>query len=281
MVKAVLVSRQTESLGQEYYLGESPVSIGRAADNDIVLPSLAVSRYHVKISWTGSQYMLEDLNSRNGTWINAKRVSGETHLADGDSITFGELKFSFRQLDASSLTRPIPVARSGVVTVLFTDVESSTATRRRLGDARAQETIRVHNAIVREALSQFSGKEIKQTGDGIMASFLVVSQALDCAVVIQRGITAHVENDPSVPLRVYIGLNAGEPIAEEEDLFGTSVDLAARICQHAEAGQILVSDVVRQLAAGKGFLFSDKGEAELRGFEDPIKLWELSWRHDG
>ena len=73
-------------------------------------------------------------------------------------------------------------------------------------------------------------------------------------------------------------MNAGEPIAEEDDLFGTSVDLAKRICDQAEPGEILVSDVVRQLAAGKDFLFSDLGETELRGFEDPVKLWELRWQ---
>jgi len=84
-------------------------------------------------------------------------------------------------------------------------------------------------------------------------------------------------------LGVYVGLNAGEPIAEEDpdgrvDLFGTSVDLAARLVDHAEPGQIIASDVVRQLVAGKDFLFADLGETELRGFEDPVKLWELRWQ---
>ena len=78
-----------------------------------------------------------------------------------------------------------------------------------------------------------------------------------------------------------IGLNAGEPIAEEEDLFGSAVNMAARICGHAEAGQILVSDVVRQLVAGKGFLFADRGEAALRGFDDPARLYEVRWREEG
>jgi adenylate cyclase len=77
-----------------------------------------------------------------------------------------------------------------------------------------------------------------------------------------------------------MGLNAGEPVAEEEDLFGTAVQLARRICDHAEPGQILVADVVRQLAAGKGFLFSDRGETELRGFEDPVRLYEVRWEAD-
>ena len=78
-----------------------------------------------------------------------------------------------------------------------------------------------------------------------------------------------------------IGLNAGEPIAEEADLFGTAVNLAARIAAEAAGGEILASDVVRQLVAGKGFLFSDRGEVELRGFEDPVRLYEVHWRDEG
>ena len=170
-----------------------------------------------------------------------------------------------------------PVSRD-VHTILFTDMESSTALRQQLGDAKAQELVRTHNAIVREALKKHGGNEIKHTGDGIMSSFSTASSALECSIAIQRGVAAHLEEHPDSPLGVYVGLNAGEPIAEEQDLFGTSVDLAARICDHAEQGQILASDVVRQLAAGKDFLFSDIGETELRGFEDPVKLWEVRWR---
>ena len=78
-----------------------------------------------------------------------------------------------------------------------------------------------------------------------------------------------------------IGLNAGEPVAEEGDLFGTAVNLAARIAAQAEGGEILASDVVRQLVAGKGLLFSDRGEVALRGFEDPVRLYDVRWREEG
>ena len=168
-------------------------------------------------------------------------------------------------------------AIGGFATILFTDMESSTALTQSLGDAGAQEVRRAHNDIVRSALSANSGSEIKHTGDGIMASFATASSALDCAIAIQIGVAAHKAEHPDSPLGVYIGLNAGEPIAEDDDLFGTSVDLAARLVEHAQTGQIIASDVVRQLAAGKDFLFADLGETELRGFEDPVKLWELRW----
>jgi class 3 adenylate cyclase/pimeloyl-ACP methyl ester carboxylesterase len=177
---------------------------------------------------------------------------------------------------------PAPEQPSGgLVTILFTDIESSTALRQQLGDAKAQELVRAHNAIVRGALKGHGGSEIKHTGDGIMASFPSALGALECAVAIQRGVADYVAAHPEAPLGVYVGLNAGEPIAEERDLFGTSVDLARRLCDEAGPGEILVADVVRQLAAGKEFLFSDRGAAALKGFEDPVRLYEVRWREDG
>jgi adenylate cyclase len=113
-----------------------------------------------------------------------------------------------------------------------------------------------------------------------MASFTSASRALRCSIAIQRAFAEHNESAEE-PILVRIGLNAGEPIAEDEDLFGTAVQLAARICGQAEPGQILAPIVVRELAAGKQFLFADLGETELRGFEDPVRLYELRWREAG
>ncbi len=75
-----------------------------------------------------------------------------------------------------------------------------------------------------------------------------------------------------------VGLNAGEPIAEDDDLFGTAVNEAARITAAAKGGEILVANVVRELTAGKDFLYADRGETSLRGFEDPVRLYEVRWR---
>ena len=165
-------------------------------------------------------------------------------------------------------------APSGLVTILFTDMEGSTTLTQRLGDARAQEVLRAHNSIVRDALKAHDGSEIKHTGDGIMASFPTASKALACATTIQTTFAEHNETAQE-PIKVRIGLNAGEPVAEEEDLFGTAVQLAARVCARAEPGQVLAANVVRELAAGKPFLFSDQGDVVLRGFEDPVRLYEV------
>ena len=172
----------------------------------------------------------------------------------------------------------VGTAAAGLVTILFTDMEGSTGLTQRLGDAKAQEVLRTHNTSIREALRAHGGSEIKHTGDGIMASFPSASRAIACAVAIQRRLARHNQESPEAPINVRIGLNAGEPIAEESDLFGTAVQLAARVCAHAQPGQILASDVVRQLAAGKGFRFADKGEAELKGFEEPHRLYEVAWQ---
>ncbi|MEX2225579.1 MAG: adenylate/guanylate cyclase domain-containing protein [Dehalococcoidia bacterium] len=166
----------------------------------------------------------------------------------------------------------------GFRTIMFTDMEGSTEATQRLGDAQAQSMVRRHNEIVRDALHAYGGTEVKHTGDGIMSSFPSSSLAVECAVAIQRAIEAHSQSHPDEAIRVRIGLNAGEPVAEGDDLFGTAVQLASRICSRAEPRQVLVSDVVRQLVAGKGFLFGDRGETELRGFEDPVRIFEVRWQ---
>jgi TolB-like protein/Tfp pilus assembly protein PilF len=166
------------------------------------------------------------------------------------------------------------------VTILFTDVEGSTALTQRLGDAKAQEVlISTHNNIVREALKVHDGSEIKHTGDGIMASFSSATSALKCAIAMQEAFALHNETSEEL-IGVRIGLNAGEPITEEEDLFGTAVQLAARICAEAEPGSILVSNVTRELTAGKGFVFANRREAALKGFQDPVAIYRVVWREE-
>ena len=168
----------------------------------------------------------------------------------------------------------VRATRSAITTVLFTDIVSSTAATHRLGDERAQDLVRRHNTVVRAALDRNGGHEVKHTGDGIMAAFESPSRALEAAVEMQRGIA----EAGGVDLHLRIGLNAGEPIEEEDDLFGLTVQLAKRICDQAEGDQILVSDVVRQLASGKGFTFTDAGRFVPKGLEDRVAVFEVDWR---
>ncbi len=163
---------------------------------------------------------------------------------------------------------------SGVRTILFTDVVSHTEMMQRLGDGAGRDVLREHEQITRRVLKVHGGDEIKSMGDGFMASFSSVAGAVECAIDLQRAFAA----GDGEPINVRIGLNAGEPIEEGGDLFGATVIMASRIAGQAEGGEILTSDVVRALCSGKGFLFADRGEATLRGFEDPERLYEVRWR---
>jgi class 3 adenylate cyclase len=169
------------------------------------------------------------------------------------------------------------IAETALRTILFTDLEGSTTLTQALGDAKAMELLRAHDAIIREALRATGGWEIKHTGDGIMASFTSVVRAAECAIRIQKAIAEH--RDPAVPdgIRVRIGLAAGEPVTEHEDLFGSAVQLSARICGAATPATILAHSTVRDLALGKDLHWVEQQDLALRGFTDPVKVYELRW----
>ena len=171
--------------------------------------------------------------------------------------------------------------QSGPVTVLFTDIVGSTAMTQAMGDAGAQKVVRAHNRIVREALSANAGNEVKHTGDGIMASFTKTANGVDASIQMQRETAIHNQNNPDLPLHLKIGLNAGEPIAEDNDLFGTVVQLAARIVDKASADQIFISELVRGLSAGKNYQFISQGGFEMKGFNEEIVIHEVAWKEDG
>ncbi|HVF33662.1 MAG TPA: adenylate/guanylate cyclase domain-containing protein [Acidimicrobiales bacterium] len=161
--------------------------------------------------------------------------------------------------------------------ILFTDREGSTATTARMGDDRAQELVRTHNAIIRTALESRGGRVVKSTGDGVMAAFASVSSAVACAIEIQTRLDEHNVEAPDAPIRVRMGINAGEPLSEEDDLHGIVVSTASRICDQARAGEILVSNVVRELASGRGLRFTDAGAFELKGLDEPIRLYRVEF----
>ena len=160
-------------------------------------------------------------------------------------------------------------------TILFTDIVGST--NEVLGDDVGMALLGVHNTIVRDALAAAEGREVKHTGDGIMASFVSAAAAVRCATRIQRALAKHQEEHTEYPLKVRIGAAAGEPVEREHDLFGATVQLAARLCAHAQPDQILVSNVVAELCLGKGLPFKDLGEVFLKGFSSPIRVQVVEW----
>jgi class 3 adenylate cyclase/pimeloyl-ACP methyl ester carboxylesterase len=176
--------------------------------------------------------------------------------------------FTGADLRLPEVDRPAPTP----LAILFTDMEASTALTSQLGDAKAQELVRTHDAVVRAAVLENGGREVKHTGDGIMASFPSISGALNGAMDIQKGLRVS-----EAPFRVRIGIDAGEPLEQGDDLTGTVVQSARRIVDKAEPGQILVSDVVRKLVAGKTYTFVDQGRLSLKGIPERVRLYQVDW----
>jgi class 3 adenylate cyclase len=140
------------------------------------------------------------------------------------------------------------------------------------------EYLHVHDKIVRDALAASHGREVKHTGDGIMASFTSAAAAVRCASQIQQELARRErELEDQMPLKVRIGGGAGEPVEKNQDIFGTTVQLAARLCSHAEPNQILVSNVIAELCLGKGLRFRGLGEVSLRGFDKPVHVHAVEW----
>lgn len=175
--------------------------------------------------------------------------------------------------------RPDGSVDSAFRVILISRVANLPEIGSRMGDGAAMRLLQAHHEIVRRALERCSGREARDTGEGLMASFATASRALRCAAAIQQAAAEAAKGGDPSP-RIGIGVSAGEPVEQNESLFGVSVNLAQRLCEHAEPEQILVSHGVRELALGKGFEFADRGSARLHGFEEPVRLYEMGRRAD-
>jgi class 3 adenylate cyclase len=160
---------------------------------------------------------------------------------------------------------------TGVRSILFTDIVNSTETTSRFGDDAIVAILSVHDRVVRHALRDNGGREVKHTGDGIMAVFISAVDAVRFACQVQGEMRAYNERGPDHPIMVRIGISAGEPIEQDDDLFGSTVQLAARLCAHAEPGHILVSNAVAGLCAGADLKFTEAREVQLKGFSKAVE----------
>lgn len=166
---------------------------------------------------------------------------------------------------------------AGFRAIMFTDLKDSTRMTMLYGDAKALHLVHVHNALIRNCLNTCRGREIKHTGDGLMASFSSVPDAVECAVAVQKAFAAYNQKHSEAPLYVRVGVSAGEPIEEHGDLFGKSVQLAARLCTRAEPGRILIDQVVLDQSSDKNLPISDLGEVTLKGFDHAVRVYEIEW----
>jgi len=171
---------------------------------------------------------------------------------------------------------------AATVTLLFTDLVGSTEMLDALGDEGAERLRRIHFAILRDVALSHAGREVKNLGDGLMVAFASSIDAAGCAVGIQQAIERHNRREATTRMSVRVGLHVGEPIRDQDDYFGTPVVVAKRLCDGAEGGQILASDVVRALVGTRGgFRFSPVGELALKGLSSLVPASELQWESTG
>jgi DNA-binding NarL/FixJ family response regulator len=188
-------------------------------------------------------------------------------VAAGDAVFGAAAVQRLRQFLVGDRRRP-----EGTVTFVFTDVEGSTAMVDSLGDEEARRLLRRHDGLVREVVAEHDGLEVEHEGDSFMLAFPSARRAINCALAIHRALA-----DGAV--RVRIGLNTGDVIAEEERYFGRAVFLASRVMAQAHGGQTLVSEVTKVLVGDSNDLrFDDRGEHALKGFAGMHRLYEVTAR---
>ena len=171
------------------------------------------------------------------------------------------------------------MTNTSTVTVSFTDVVRSTELRTGRGDESAHQAMQAHFEVIRRQIHQHGGREIKTIGDSFMVAFGSARTAVDWAIAVQRAVAKQKTQSPREQVLTRIGINTGEAILEEKDLFGSAVDAAHRITSKAQGGQILVSEIVRGVVGSVAdFEFIDKGRFRLKGFPQHWRLYEVPWQ---
>jgi class 3 adenylate cyclase len=169
----------------------------------------------------------------------------------------------------------------GAITLLFSDIEGSTALIEELGEGPWFELMRDHNAIVRSLVQAHEGTVVKSQGDGFMLAFASAHSALRCAIEVERAFAGR-PADETHAFRIRIGAHTGFVIADADDFYGRNVVLAARIADKAAGGEILVSEAAKQYTeSDPGFRFEPRGELRLKGLVGEHRVFVLVWDGDG
>lgn len=280
------------------------LEIGRDATG-ILLNDPAVSRRHIELRPDGDGVIVKELGSANGTTIDGALIEGEARLTRGAVVRLGDTTVELHESVAAPLPRhgdtfpgyssisrlaadiasaplpPPPTARTdGTVTIVFTDIESSTELAYKYGDKKWFTVLSKHTEIVREQVKLHGGNEVKSQGDGFMLVFSSAHRALVCMIAVQREIAKDSERNPDMAVRIRVGAHTGEAIVDDDgDLFGHHVNLAARIADEASGGEILVSSLVKEIVESRGDLaFGEPRSAALKGLTGTYLLHPVLWR---
>ncbi len=168
--------------------------------------------------------------------------------------------------------------QDGAAAIYFTDIVDFTSKHQARGDAWMMRILNAHNEAVREGLSVTGGREIKHTGDGIMASFATVKDALDAAIIAQKKIREFNANHEAESFEVRMGVSYGEPVHIGGDLFGTPVNKAARVLSNTEGGEITLSAEAWQQAQPYGYTATEQPGVSLKGFDGVHSLFRVDWK---
>lgn len=282
-----------------------PIEVGRGGSG-LLLDDPAVSRRHLELRPDDAGIVVVDLDSVNGTTIDGALVTEPVRLEVGSIVQLGDTTIERVSAVAPLVPRPAPAVPAtsiervaaeaadaapqppgidwgdGTVTIVFSDIESSTELARSLGDERWFDVLGKHNDIVRHLVRAEGGVEVKAQGDGFMLAFTSARRALNCAISVQRAIASMGEGDIDQAIRVRFGAHTGEVIVGDDgDLFGHHVNVAARIADQAIGGEILVSSLVKEIVEARGDLrFGEPRAVALKGLDGQWRLHPVLWRTD-
>lgn len=295
---ARLVIRTADGAIQDIVLDRDVMEIGRDPSCEIHIDSRYVSRRHARIRRVDAGFVVEDAQSTNGLKVNGELIHEAHSLTTGDCVLLGDVSLTYEGPDDALATvvygagSPIPAAVSpagsalataaqraaGLRSILFTDLVDHTREVVRVGDIAGQLWLRRHIAILREQFQRHEGIEEKWTGDGFVVTFDSARRALQCAIAIQRAVRGANGSALEEPVHVRIGLNSGEVLREEGELFGNAVILAARIMSQAGPDQVLISELMYRLVQPAAeFDVIDRGLFSLKGFPQEHRLFEVRW----
>ncbi len=201
--------------------------------------------------------------------------------AGGEATAIRETSMDAVARSVEQAPPPVPQAEldQGTITIVFSDIESSTERATAMGDTRWMRVLGAHNEIITRHVEKWGGRVVKNQGDGFMLTFNGARQALMAMIGVQRELEEHAANDPDGGVRIRVGVHTGEVIAEDGDIFGKHVMLAARVGGLADGGQIVVSSIVKEIASARGDLEFGEGQAvTLKGIAGDHIVYPLNWR---